>query len=45
VTLVKNVAIPRRELLRTKNVKELSEWLESLSNAELERMKHLGYEI
>lgn len=31
------------ELLRTKNVKELSKWLEELSNHELERMKNIGY--
>lgn len=31
------------ELLREKNIKELSKWLEELSNQELERMKIIGY--
>lgn len=31
------------DLLQTKNEKALSEWLEKLSNQELERMKTLGY--
>ena len=31
------------ELLRTKNIKELSKWIEELSNKELERMKLMGY--
>ncbi len=32
------------ELLREKNEKELSKWLEELSNQELERLRLLGYE-
>jgi len=32
------------ELLRTKNIKELSKWIEELSNKELERMKLMGYD-
>ena len=32
------------ELIATKNIKELSKWLEELSNQELDRMKLMGYE-
>lgn len=31
------------ELLRTKNIKQLSKWLEELSNEELKRMELMGY--
>lgn len=33
------------ELLRTKNIKELSKWLEDLSNQEAKRMNSIGYRL